>query len=497
MSAEVVKPAAVVILAAGQGTRMKSSLPKILHGIGGRSMIGLALDAATGLEPDRIAVVVRHERDRVAQHVLEHAPNVAIVDQDEIPGTGRAVEVALEALTDLSAGTVVVTYGDVPLLSTDLLQELVDRHISDGNSATVLTTRLDDPTGYGRILRSEDGSVEGIVEQKDATDEQRQINEVNSGIYAFSVEALRGALARVDSSNAQGEKYLTDVLGILKADGDLVAAAVTTDRWQVEGANDRVQLSALGKELNRRIVTKWMRAGVTVVDPDSTWIDVDVALSRDVTLLPGTHLAGRTAIAEGAVVGPDTTLTNTTVGPGATVKRTDATDSRIGARATVGPFSYLRKDTVLGPEGKIGAFYETKNVQIGARTKLSHLGYAGDATIGEDTNIGCGNITSNYDGVNKHHTTIGSQVRTGANTVFIAPVEVADGAYTGAGAVVRHDVPAGALTLTKAPQDIDPGWVQRKRPGSAAAVAAALAAPDDAGEASAPDRATTQPDAGN
>jgi bifunctional UDP-N-acetylglucosamine pyrophosphorylase/glucosamine-1-phosphate N-acetyltransferase len=369
----------------------------------------------------------------------------------------------------------VVTYGDVPLLTTELLQDLVARHVDEGNSATVLTTRLDDPTGYGRVIRADDGSVLKIVEQKDANEEQLAVTEVNSGIYAFSVPALRSALARVSTENSQNEKYLTDVLGILREDGDLVSAAVTTDRWQVEGANDRVQLAALGKELNRRIVTKWMRAGVTVVDPDSTWIDVDVALSRDVTLMPGTHLAGRTAIAEGATVGPDTTLTDTVVGPGATVKRTDATQSRVGARATVGPFSYLRKDTVLGPEGKIGAFYETKNVEIGARTKLSHLGYAGDATIGEDTNIGCGNITSNYDGVNKHHTTIGSQVRTGANTVFIAPVEVGDGAYTGAGAVVRHDVPAGALTLTKAPQDIDPEWVQRKRAGTPAAVAAALA----------------------
>lgn len=481
MSVDAVKPAAVIILAAGQGTRMKSSTPKILHGIGGRSMIGLALDAATGLEPERLAVVVRHERDLVARHVLEHAPQVAIVDQDEIPGTGRAVEVALEAMDDLEEGTVVVTYGDVPLLSTELIGELVSRHVDEGNSATVLTTRLEDPSGYGRVLRSENGAVEGIVEQKDATDEQLLIDEVNSGIYAFSAASLRSSLARVSTENAQGEKYLTDVLGILRADGERVAAAVTHDRWQVEGANDRVQLSALGKELNRRLTEKWMREGVTIVDPETTWIDVDVALSRDVTLLPGTHLVGRTAIAEGATVGPDTTLTDTTVGPGATVKRTDATETRIGARATVGPFSYLRRDTVLGPEGKIGAFYETKNVVIGARSKLSHLGYAGDAEIGEDTNIGCGNITSNYDGVNKHHTTIGSQVRTGANTVFIAPVEIGDGAYTGAGAVVRHDVPAGALTVTKAPQDIDPEWVQRKRAGTPAAVAATLAASQDTG----------------
>lgn len=474
MSADANQPAAVIILAAGAGTRMKSSTPKILHGIGGRSMIAHAIDAAVGLEPNRLAVVVRHERDRVAAHVLDHAPQVRIVDQDDVPGTGRAVEVALEAIPELDAGTVLVTYGDVPLLTTELLGELVARHVQEGNSATVLTTRLADPSGYGRVLRAEDGSVLGIVEQKDASDAEREIDEVNSGIYAFDVARLREALSRVGTDNAQGEKYLTDVLGLLREDGDRIAAAVTTDRWQVEGANDRVQLSALGQELNRRIVTRWMRAGVTVMDPASTWIDVDVALSRDVTLLPGTHLVGRTAIGEGATVGPETTLTDTVVGTGATVKRTDATDSRIGAGATVGPFSYLRGGTVLGEDGKIGAFYETKNARIGARTKLSHLGYAGDAEIGEDTNIGCGNITSNYDGVAKHRTQIGSQVRTGANTVFIAPVSVGDGAYTGAGAVVRHDVPPGALTLSKAPQSIDEDWVQRKRPGTPAALAAAL-----------------------
>lgn len=454
---------------------MKSATPKILHALGGRSMVGHAIDAASGLSPDRLAVVVRHERDRVAAHVLEHAPDTVIVDQDDVPGTGRAVEVALDALQDMTHGTVVVTYGDVPLLTSELLAELVSRHAEEGNAATVLTARVQDPTGYGRVVRAEDGSVLRIVEQKDANDAERAVNEINSGIYAFGVAELRHALVRVGTQNAQGEKYLTDVIGIMRADGDRVSAAVTMDQWQVEGANDRVQLATLGKELNRRIVTGWMREGVTVIDPDSTWIDVDVALTRDVTLLPGTYLHGRTAIGEGATVGPDTTLVDTVVGPRATVKRTDATASHIGAGASVGPFSYLRKDTVLGPDGKIGAFYETKNVSIGARSKLSHLGYAGDAEIGEDTNIGCGNITSNYDGVNKHRTVIGSQVRTGAGTVFIAPVTVGDGAYTGAGAVVRRDVPAGALTITQAPQGINEGWVQRKRPGTPAAVAATLA----------------------
>lgn len=483
MSSENVHPAAVIVLAAGAGTRMKSSTPKILHTLGGRSMVGHALDTAHALEPDRLVVVVRHQRDRVASHVLDHAPDVSIVDQDEIPGTGRAVQVGLEAMDDLTEGTVLVTYGDVPLLTPELLTELIERHESEGNAATVLTATIDDPTGYGRIVRDENGDVAGIVEHKDATDEQRLINEVNSGIYAFSANELRSALSRVSTDNAQGEMYLTDVLGIMREDGHRISAAVTTDQWQVEGANDRVQLSALGRELNRRITEKWMREGVTIQDPETTWIDVDVALSQDVTLLPNVQLVGRTSVGQGSVIGPDTTLRDTHVGQNATVKRTDATESRIGSGSTVGPFSHLRKDTVLGEDGKIGAFYETKNVQIGDRTKLSHLGYSGDAIIGEDTNIGCGNITSNYDGVNKHKTVIGSHVRTGASTVFIAPVEIGDGAYTGAGAVVRKDVPAGALVISEAPQVNKEGWVEAKRSGTPAAVAAALSSNKPADQA--------------
>ncbi len=308
---------------------------------------------------------------------------------------------------------------------------------------------LDDATGYGRILRAADGSVTGIREHKDATAAEREIREINSGIYAFDAAVLRDALVHVTTDNAQGEKYLTDVLALAGAAGGRVAAVVTEDRWQVEGANDRVQLSALGAEHNRRTVEAWMRAGVTVVDPATTWIDSTVTLDEDVRLLPNTQLHGATTVARDAVVGPDTTLTDVTVGEGAKVIRTHGSGSSIGARASVGPFTYLRPGTVLGETGKIGAFYETKNVTIGRGSKLSHLGYAGDAEIGEDTNIGCGNITANYDGEKKHRTVIGSGVRTGSNTVFVAPVRVGDGAYSGAGAVIRKDVPAGALAVTR------------------------------------------------
>jgi bifunctional UDP-N-acetylglucosamine pyrophosphorylase/glucosamine-1-phosphate N-acetyltransferase len=474
-----INPAAVIVLAAGAGTRMKSRLPKILHPIGGISMVGHALAAAEGLNPERLAVVVRFERDQVAAHIAATHPTALIVDQDEVPGTGRAVQAALEAL-DADAevdGTVVVTYGDVPLLTTELLQELVASHAADSNAVTVLTAVLDDAAGYGRILRdAADGTVLGIREHKDATDAEREIREINSGIYAFDAAILRTALKNVTTNNNQGEMYLTDVLGLARNDGGRVAAVVTADRWQVEGANDRVQLAALGREHNRRIVEAWMRAGVTVIDPETTWIDSTVRLAEDVTILPGTQLHGKTTVASDAVVGPDSTLTDVQIGEGAEVTRTHGSGAIIGKSAHVGPFTYLRPGTVLGADGKIGAFYETKNVTIGRGSKLSHLGYAGDAEIGEDTNIGCGNITANYDGVNKHRTTIGSGVRTGSNTVFVAPVTVGDGAFTGAGAIVRKDVPAGALTLTVAPQRNAEGWTAANRPGSISAEAAAAAA---------------------
>ncbi|MHA7277761.1 bifunctional UDP-N-acetylglucosamine diphosphorylase/glucosamine-1-phosphate N-acetyltransferase GlmU [Arthrobacter sp. HLT1-21] len=458
---------------------MKSRTPKILHTLGGRSMVGHAMAAARGVVPEAMAVVVRHERNLVASHISSLDEQALIVDQDDVPGTGRAVQVALAALDQAGEapldGTIVVTYGDVPLLTADTLAELVAAHTTQDNAVTVLTAVLKDATGYGRILRADDGTVTGIVEHKDASDAQRSIHEINSGIYAFDATTLRNALTSVTAGNSQGEMYLTDVLGIASARGGRVAAVVSDDPWQVEGANDRVQLAALGAELNRRTLTRWMRAGVSIVDPGSTWIDTSVHLAEDVTILPGTQLHGVCEIARDAVVGPDTTLTDVVVGEGATVLRTHGSGARISAGASVGPFTYLRPGTVLGEGGKIGAFYETKNVIIGRGSKLSHLGYAGDTEIGENTNIGCGNITANYDGVNKHRTTIGSNVRTGSNTVFVAPVTIGDGAYTGAGAIVRNDVPPGALAFSVAPQRTSEGWVQAKRPGSSAADAAAAA----------------------
>ncbi|GLY28703.1 bifunctional UDP-N-acetylglucosamine diphosphorylase/glucosamine-1-phosphate N-acetyltransferase GlmU [Kineosporia sp. NBRC 101731] len=478
------QPAAVVVLAAGEGKRMRSRTPKVLHRIGGRSLVGHALAAAWSLRPEHLVVVVRHQREQVAGHVAEIAPAAVIADQDEVPGTGSAVAAGLRALSGLDGvdgvdGVVVVTYADVPLLSGETLAALVEAHRAEQAAVTVLTAEVGDPTGYGRVLRDASGAVTGIVEQRDATPEQAAIREINSGIYAFDAKVLVDALGRIGSDNDQNEMYLTDVLGIAHADGRRVRAVVTHDLWQVEGVNDRVQLATLGAELNRRLLVGHMRGGVTVVDPATTWVDVDVHLAADVTLLPGTQLHAGTTVATGATVGPDTTLSNCAVGEGASVVRTHGTGAKIEAGAGVGPFSYLRPGTVLGPDGKIGAFVETKNTTIGAGAKVPHLTYAGDATIGEGANIGAATIFANYDGVQKHHTTVGAHVRIGSDTTLVAPVTVGDGAYTAAGSSITEDVPPGALAVARGRQHNSEGWVARRRAGTPSARAAEAALTSD------------------
>ncbi|MFC0675480.1 bifunctional UDP-N-acetylglucosamine diphosphorylase/glucosamine-1-phosphate N-acetyltransferase GlmU [Brachybacterium hainanense] len=468
-------PAAVIVLAAGAGTRMRSKLPKVLHEIGGRSLLMHAITAARGVEPAQLVAVVRHEREQVVAHLAEHAPEVLVADQDDIPGTGRAVQCGLEQV-GAEAGTVLVTYGDVPLLDAPTLQSLVAQHEAAGSAVTVLTALLEDASGYGRIVRSEDGGeVLGIVEHKDASAAQREIREVNSGIYAFDVAVLRSALSRITTDNAQGEMYLTDVLALAREDGGSVRAVVTDDAILVEGANDRVQLAQLGAEMNRRILERHMRAGVSIVDPSTTWIDAEVSIGQDTTVLPGVQLLGATDIGADVVIGPDSTLRHTVVADGAEVVRTHALHAEIGEQASVGPFTYLRPGTVLGAKGKIGGFVETKNAQIGEGSKVPHLSYVGDAEIGEHTNIGAATIVANYDGVNKHRTRVGSHVRVGSDSVLVAPVSIGDGAATGAGAVVREDVPAGALAVNAVSQRIVEGWTERRRPGTPAAAAAAAA----------------------
>ncbi|WP_084168201.1 bifunctional UDP-N-acetylglucosamine diphosphorylase/glucosamine-1-phosphate N-acetyltransferase GlmU [Corynebacterium atypicum] len=476
---------AVIVLAAGQGTRMKSKTPKTLHSIAGRSLLSHSLHAAAGAEPAHIVAVVGHGRELVSPAVEQIAADldrpITQAVQAEQKGTGHAVACALKQLPQFT-GTVLVTNADVPLLTAQTLTELAQTHAQTQAAVTVLTMELEDPTGYGRITRSESGKVTAIVEHKDASAVERTIREVNSGIFAFNADVLRAGLGQLNTDNAQGELYLTDVLAIARAGGHKVAAFRTDDPAQLAGVNDRVQLAAAGKELNRRIVTAAMRGGATIVDPETIWIDAEVTVGRDVLIEPGVQLRGHTTIADAAVVGPDSTLTDVHVGTGAHVVRTHAFSSEIGPHANVGPFTYLRPGTRLGEGGKLGGFVEAKNATIGRGSKVPHLTYVGDAEIGEDSNIGASSVFVNYDGVTKHRTRVGSHVRTGSDTMFIAPVTVGDGAYSGAGTVIKEDVPAGALTVSAGKQRIIEGWVEKKRAGTPAAEAARAARQRDAAE---------------
>ncbi|MFE2167731.1 bifunctional UDP-N-acetylglucosamine diphosphorylase/glucosamine-1-phosphate N-acetyltransferase GlmU [Streptomyces sp. NPDC059447] len=467
------RPAAVVVLAAGEGTRMKSATPKVLHEISGRSLVGHVVAASRELDPEHLVVVVGHAREQVTAHLAGIDADVRTAVQYEQNGTGHAVRMALEELGGAPTGTVIVVCGDTPLLTGETLRRLAATHTADGNAVTVLTAEVPDSTGYGRIVRdSESGAVKAIVEHKDATDAQRAIREINSGVFAFDGALLADALGKVRTDNSQGEEYLTDVLGILREAGHRVGAAVGADHRQILGINNRVQLAEARALLNARLLEQAMLAGVTVVDPASTFIDVTVTFGQDAIVHPGTQLLGATHIAEGAEVGPNTRLTDTRVGEGARVDNTVADSAVIGAQASVGPFAYLRPGTNLGVKAKAGTYVEMKNATIGEGTKVPHLSYVGDATIGEYTNIGAASVFVNYDGEHKHHTTVGSHCKTGSDNMFVAPVTIGDGAYTAAGSVITKDVPAGALAVARGQQRNIEGWVARKRPGSASATAA-------------------------
>jgi bifunctional UDP-N-acetylglucosamine pyrophosphorylase/glucosamine-1-phosphate N-acetyltransferase len=477
-----VRPGAAIVLAAGEGTRMRSQLPKVLHTLGGRSLLAHAVHAVAELEPEHLVVVVGDGADAVRELLAELGEELArpvlTAVQERRLGTGHAVLRGLDALPAELAGPVLVGYGDVPLLKAMTLADLAEEHAASGAALTVLTSEPADPFGYGRVLRGPDDAVTAIVEQADATAAQQAVREVNSGVYAFDPDFLRAGLQRLRPVNAQGELYLTDLVALAVADGHRAGALRCADNWQVSGVNDRVQLAAVRAELNRRVLERWMLAGVTVVDPATTWVDVQVELEPDAVLLPGTQLHGRTSVAGGATVGPDTTLTDCTISAGATVIRTHGTGADIGAGAVVGPFAYLRPGARLGERGKIGTFVEVKNADIGAGSKVPHLTYVGDATIGEHSNIGASSVFVNYDGVRKQRTVVGSHVRTGSDNTFIAPLRVGDGAYTGAGAVLRTDVPPGALAVSAGAQRNIEGWVEHKRPGTASAEAAVRALSD-------------------
>lgn len=445
-----------VVLAAGNGTRMVSAIPKVMHPLAGRTLLGHVMATASSLDASGLYVVLRHQKELIGEYLAANFPRAIQVEQDEIAGTGRAVEASLAKIPADFDGDVLVVSGDVPLMDTQTLNALVSSHRSNKASATILTALTDNPTGYGRIVRDADGQVARIVEQSDASDKELAIEEINAGVYVFDAKHLRQALSHLQSHNAQGERYLTDVAALLVEDGHPVLAEIVLDNWLVHGVNDRTQLSEVAKELNSRICRAWQLSGVSILDPESTWIDVSVTIGQDAQIHPSSCLRGLTSIGAGAEVGPSVVIENSIV--------QDA--------AKVGPFAYLRAGTDLGTGGRIGSFVETKNAKIGTGSKVPHLSYVGDAEIGEGSNIGAGTIFANYDGVEKHSSKIGSFVRTGSHNVFVAPITIGDGAYTAAGTVVRKDVAPGELGMNIAPQRSIADWVIAKRPGTKSAEAA-------------------------
>ena len=460
----------VIVLAAGEGTRMKSNIPKVLHSIAGRSLIGHVLNSISKLNSQELLVVVGSGREMLEVELHQIAPDAKTVFQSERLGTGHAVQMALAE--SKSSGTVLVVAGDIPLISAGTLTEFATAHKKGNYSASVLTSEIDDPTGYGRIIRDDENLLLRIVEEKDASDSERYIFEINSGIYLFELDILKSAISKLKKNNAQGEFYLTDVIEIIRNESGKVAAILNEDFVETIGVNDRIQLAEAAAIMRDRINERHMKNGVTILDPATTWIDDTVAISADVTILPGCSITGESAIAANAIIGPRTTLKDCAINQGAKVIESNCTGSEIGENATVGPFTYLRSGTILGNETKAGAFVEIKNSQIGTGSKVPHLSYVGDASIGEESNIGAATIFVNYDGENKHRTEVGNHVKIGSDTMLVAPVQIGDGAYTAAGSVITENVPAGAMGVGRAKQRNVLGWVLRKRPNSKSAAAA-------------------------
>jgi bifunctional UDP-N-acetylglucosamine pyrophosphorylase/glucosamine-1-phosphate N-acetyltransferase len=446
-------------MAAGEGTRMRSSLPKMLHPVCGRPMVAWPILAAREAGADRVAAIVSPGRDISAGFPGE----VETVVQPQPDGTGGAIRAALPLIEE--AGTVLVLSGDLPLISTEDIAGLLDAHASSGAAATMLTIELDDPGSYGRVVRGTDGEVEGVVEAKaagDADPEQLAIREINAGTYAFDAEPLATALAGLSNDNAQGEYYLTDVFAALREAGHSVAGHRADDLAVTMGVNDRADLAAVEAEARRRILERHMLAGVTVVDPHTTWVDAGVEIAADARLEPATSLRGDTTIGAGSVVGPLSTLIDTSIGEGVNVLHSYLVECEVLDGCNVGPFAYLRPGAHLEPGAKAGTFVEIKNSRIGEGAKVPHLAYVGDADVGAGSNLGAGTITANYDGFRKHRTTIGRDVRVGVDTMLIAPVQVGDAAYTGAGAVIKHDVPEGALAVSQNDQRNIEGYAEGK-----------------------------------
>jgi bifunctional UDP-N-acetylglucosamine pyrophosphorylase / glucosamine-1-phosphate N-acetyltransferase len=459
-----------IVLAAGDGTRMKSNTAKVLHSIAGRTIIEHVIKSIEPLNAKSLTVVVGAHHEEVIAHLAQISPTAKSVFQASRNGTGGAVQLALA--DHKGNGTALILAGDTPLLTTHTLSEFIQAHIASKNKASVLTALLPDPAGYGRVVRGDHNTVAKIVEQKDASEIEQEIDEINTGVYLFELATLRDFAEKLQTNNSQKELYLTDVIGLMTAAGSEVTAVLSNDYTETLGINDRSQLAECVALMRDRINYEHMINGVTMIDPTTTWIDADVKIEKDVTIYPATAIAGKSTISSGAVIGPRSTLVNCQVAANASVIESFATDSKIGESANVGPYSYLRAGTLLSDNAKIGAYVETKNSTIGKGSKVPHLSYVGDAQIGEGTNIGAATIFVNYDGENKHQTKVGNQVRIGSDTMLVAPVSIGDGAYTAAGSVINEDVPAGAIGIGRARQTNILGWVLRKRKGSKSADAA-------------------------
>ena len=448
-----------VILAAGKGTRMKSALPKVLHRVGGKSMLQHVLDAAKQAGSRRDIVVVGFGGEKVKEAMGDQAEFVV---QKEQLGTGHAVQQTASLLAG-ETGTVMVLCGDTPLLTGDLLRKLYDAHKEAGAKATVLTAIMPDATGYGRIIRTATGTVARIVEHKDATEEERQVREVNSGIYCFEASELFTALQQVGCDNAQGEYYLPDVLEILRNQGEKIWAVAADDYESTLGINSRVQLSGAEKILRRRKNIELMDNGVTIMDPDSTFVDADVTVGRDTVIYPFTWLEGATTVGEGCEIGLNSRFTDTKIGNHVTAQFSYAHECEIADDVIMGPYVHLRPNTKLAHKVKIGNFVEVKNSNIGEGTKLPHLSYIGDCDMGSGVNMGCGTITVNYDGKSKFRTKVGDNAFVGCNSNLVAPVTVGDGSYIGAGSTITKDVPPSDLAIARARQKNIEGWADKRK----------------------------------
>lgn len=448
---------AVVVLAAGEGTRMKSSRSKVLHAICGKPMIHFVLKSAFELDPDRMIVIVGHR----AEEVKAELDGVEFALQDKQLGTGHAVSM-VEGMLDGFDGTVMVLSGDTPLVRTNTLSGLLDVHVKSGAAASILTAKIDNPKGYGRIIRESDGSVKAIVEEKDATSEERAIQEVNSGTYCFNKKKLFDALKQVDSNNKQGEFYLTDVIKIFSGQGERIMASLAEDPDEIAGINTRVQLAEADKVMRHRINEAFMLSGVTVIDPDTTFISDDCVIGRDTIIQPMTFVTA-TTIGEGCTIGPMTRLMNSTIGNSVVAENAIVRGSVIEDEAELGPYCHIRPGTLVRRGAKVGGFVEIKKSEIGEKSKVPHLSYLGDAHLGDYVNIGAGTITCNYDGVNKYQTVVEDGAFVGSDTMLVAPVRVGKGSFTAAGSVISKDVPADSLAVERSEQHVIDNWAKKRR----------------------------------